>query len=96
MVSKSLQQLDGGLWKLAWRLAAYHKGADDMIRAQERNDQDAPIALAQRRFRLPEKAGSRMSGTWIGLRCFAAAPIFVSLRPICWPVIAAIIVSLMP
>src|SRR5262249_53518087 len=53
---------DGGLWKLAWRLAPDHQRADDVIWTQQGNDQNAAIALAQddlvdRRRRLVANVG---------------------------------------
>ena len=47
LVCKGLQQLDRRLWELAWRLAPDDQRADDVVRAQKGNDQDAAIAFAQ-------------------------------------------------
>ena len=45
LVGKRLQQIDGGLWKFAWRLAPDHQRTDDMVGTKQRDDQDAPIPL---------------------------------------------------
>ena len=96
LVCKGLQQVDGGICELARRLAPDHQRADDVVGAEQRNDQDATIALAHddlvdRRDGLVANVGDL---DWLALRC--RRPNIASPRPMCWSVIAAIIVSLMP
>ena len=70
LVGKGLQQIDGGLWELARRLAPDHQRADDVVWAQQGNNQDAAIALAQ--DDLVERGGLVANVgdlDWLALRC---------------------------